>query len=150
MNTVSSTTEASPWLARVHLLALKAGLGYGVASMVTLPFVNAIWLGELPVLAVIQIPKLLLAGWLRVQLVMPAIKAFGYSKGSFSPDYLMARPYGLGLAYSIPLMLVALSLLIPACASRRHWRLALLFFAVLLADGLATYLLADRRSLSLY
>jgi hypothetical protein len=83
-----------------HLNALKGGIGYCVLSIVTLPFVNVIWLGEVPLFLVFQVPKMFLALWLRKNVVMETIKMFGYSKGSFSPDYLMARPYGLGLAYS--------------------------------------------------
>lgn len=131
-------------------MGLKSGIAYCIISILTLPLMNALWLGEIPLLALIQIPKISIAGWLRTEVVMEAIKALGCSKGSFSPDYSTARPYGLGLAYSIPLFLVSLSLLIPACSSWRHRRLAMIFFAVLIVDGFCTYFFTSRRSLSLY
>lgn len=131
-------------------MGLKVGIAYCIASILTLPFMSAVWFGEIPLLALIQIPKISVAGWLRQEVVMEAIKTLGYSKGSFPPDYIMARPYGLGLAYSIPLILVSLSLLIPACSSWRHRRLAMIFFAVMIMDGFCTYIFADRRSFSLY
>ncbi len=147
----SSPTETPPTLvARFHLAGLKAGIAYCVVSILTIPFVGAIWLGELPVLALIQLPKITVAGWLRQHVVMEAIKSLGFSKGSFSPDYAMARPFGLALAYSIPIVLVSLSLLIPGCASWRHRRLALIFFGALMVDCLFVHLFADRRSLSMY
>jgi hypothetical protein len=133
-----------------HLVVLKVGIAYSLLSIVTLPLVGSVWLGEIPLLASIQVPKLFVADWFRSDVVMRAIKVLGFSKGSFSPDYIMARPYGLGLAYSVPLILVSLSLLIPACASRRHRRLALIFFAVLIVDGFCTYFFARQRSLTLY
>jgi len=151
----SADERGAPRLAKFssgwwHLLGLKAGLVWCVASIVTLPFVGAVWLGEIPLLALIQIPKITVAGWLRQHVVMEVIKMLGYSKGSFSPDYVMARPYGLALTYSIPLIVVSLSLLIPGCSSGRHRRLALIFFAALMVDGAFTYIFADRRALSLY
>ena len=145
-----STQPQPPLLARFHLLGLKAGVVYCIVSIVTLPFVGAVWLGELPVLALIQIPKLPLAGWMREHIVMDAIKLLGFSKGSFSPDLITARPYGLGLAYSIPIIVVSLSLLIPGCSSSRHRRWALIFFAALMVDFVFTYIFASRRSLTLY
>jgi hypothetical protein len=130
-------------------MMLKWGIAYCLLSIVTLPFVGSVWLGEIPPLALIQLPKIGVASWLRQHVVMEVIKMLGYSKGS-SPDYVMARPYGLGLAYSIPLILVSLSLLLPGCSSGRHRRLTLIFFAALMVDGVATYVFADRRSFSLY
>jgi hypothetical protein len=150
MDTPSPTQTPPTLVARLHLIGLKAGIAYCAVSIATIPFAGAIWIGELPLLAVIQLPKITVAGWLRQHVVMEAIKSLGFSKGSFSPDYIMARPFGLGLAYSIPIIIVSLSLLIPACSSWRHRRLALVFFACLMVDCLFTYLFANRRSLSLY
>ncbi len=149
MNTPANP-EGKFSLGRWHRLALKGGLAYCVVSIVTLPFIGSVWLGEIPLLALIQLPKIGVASWLREHVVMEVIKMLGWSKGSFSPDYAMARPYGLGLAYSIPLMLVSLSLLPPGCSSGRHRRLTLIFFAALLVDGVFTYVFTDRRSFSLY
>ncbi|MEN6365628.1 MAG: hypothetical protein ABFC88_02305 [Thermoguttaceae bacterium] len=81
-------------------------IGYFALCSVTIPFINAWWLGELPVLAVIQLPKIVFAGWLRTEVVMKAIQLLELSHGSSSPDYSMARPYGLALAYLLPLGIV--------------------------------------------
>src|SRR5262245_60626594 len=77
------------------LMTVKVFVLYFVISMATLPFIDALWLSELPVLAVPQLPKLLIAGWFRTGVVMPAISGLGLSSGSYSPDYIMARPYAL-------------------------------------------------------
>jgi hypothetical protein len=133
-----------------HLVGLKIGIAYCIISILMLPLMNALWLGEIPILALIQLPKVAVASWLREHVVMEMIKMLGWSKGSFSPDYIMARPYGLGLAYSIPLILVSLSLLLPGCSAGRHRRLTLILFAALLVDGVFTYFFTNRRSFSLY
>jgi hypothetical protein len=145
-----ATQSTTPLVARLQERLVKVGIGYCIVSIITLPLANLVWIGELPLLAVVQVPKLAVTGWLRKHVVMEAIKAMGLSKGSFSPDYIMARPFGLGLAYSIPIILVSLSLLLPGCASSSHRRLAIIFIAALLIDGLVTYFLADRHSLSMY
>jgi hypothetical protein len=90
-----------------------------IISILTLPLMNVVWLGEIPLLALIQLPKIAVASWLREHVVMEVIKILGWSKGSFSPDYMTARPYGLGLAYSIPLIFGPLNLLLPGCSSGR-------------------------------
>ncbi|MCC7145917.1 MAG: hypothetical protein IT443_05685 [Phycisphaeraceae bacterium] len=77
-------------------------MAYCVISILTLPFLNSLWLGELPVLALIQVPKVEPAHFAREKIVMPAIRALGLSGGSFSPDYIAARPYGLLLVYLVP------------------------------------------------
>lgn len=129
---------------------VKGLILYFVISMATLPFINALWLGDLPVLAVPQLPKLWIADWLRRGVVMPAIRALGLSSGSFSPDYGMARPYALALAYFIPVV----GLLAVAWVRRRvlqpHrlWSCLLLCVAVL--DYLLTLWLTHTPALSLY
>lgn len=102
--------EQRPRFGGFGSLTLKAVTAYFVVSSLTLPFIDALWMGEVPLLAVIQLPKTALAGWLRTDVVMPAIGALGLSSGSFSPDYVMARPYALAIAYLAFLGLVFLSL----------------------------------------
>jgi hypothetical protein len=102
----SSATRRALREGLAYMLVLRCFVGYFVASALTLPFLNALWLGELPLLAVVQLPKIGLAGWLRTQVVMVVIRALGLSRGSFSPDYIMARPYALVIAYLIPLGII--------------------------------------------
>ena len=92
--------KSPDWVA----FSLKASVLYCVVSIATLPFLDAIWLSEIPVLALVQVPKLLIAGWLRTGVVMAAIRAMGLSSGSFSPDYVLAGPYALGITYLIALL----------------------------------------------
>src|SRR4029078_5978016 len=81
-------------------------VGYCALSCLTLPFIGRVWLGELPVLAVIQLPKIALADWLRTHVVMEAITFLDFSRGSCSPDYILARPYALAIAYLIPMAVI--------------------------------------------
>ena len=38
---------------------------------------------------------------------MPTIRILGVSRGSFSPDYILARPYGLLPVYPVPASAIA-------------------------------------------
>jgi hypothetical protein len=130
---------------------LWTAIAYCCVSCLTLPFINAIWLGELPLLAVIQIPKILFAGWLRTGVVMKVIDVFGLSRGSFSPDYILARPYALAIAYLVPMIvigIIALRRWKPA-DSRRGLLLAG-FFVAAIVDYVCTLLFAEGRGLTIY
>src|SRR3954468_21215999 len=81
--------------------ALRVLTAYFVVSIITLPFLDALWLGELPLPGIVQLPKTAFAGWLRTAVVMPALGPLGRSRGSFSPDYMTARPYALAIAYLV-------------------------------------------------
>lgn len=130
--------------------ALRFGLVCCGLSIVTLPFIDWVWLGEIPLLALIQSPKLTVAHWCRSEMVMPAIKSLGFSHGSFSPDYTLARPYGLLLTYAIPVVLAGASLLLPGCCGDRSRRLVLWLLLALAVDAVCTWFLTAQRGLSLY
>ena len=83
---------------------------YLCASIITVPFAGRVWFGEIPPLALFQLPKLTFAHWLRTDVVMKVIHVLGISRGSYSPDHMAARPYGLLLAYMIPGVLLLLFL----------------------------------------
>lgn len=131
-------------------LGFKGLVLYFVVSMAALPFLNAIWVAEIPVLAIFQLPKLQLAGWLRTDLVMPAIKAVGLSRGSFSPDFVLARPYALAIAYGIPVLgLVAVAMVRSKLTrSSRFWVIVLLALAVV--DYTLTLKFTVQPALTLY
>ena len=133
-------------------LALRLVTGYFVASIVTLPFLDAVWFSEVPVLALVQLPKTALAGWLRTDVVMPAISALGMSRGSFSPDYLMARPYALALAYaSVVLGVGAVALWDRRQSDRRPRRRAwIALLAAAATDFAATLWFAGGPGLTIY
>ena len=92
------------WLSRIiRPVMLKLLVGYFVISAMTLPFLDQLWLGEVPVLALIQLPKVALAHWCQAELVMRGMQIAGLSKGSMSPDLIASRPWGLLLAYVLGL-----------------------------------------------
>ena len=131
-------------------LVLQAVAAYFVASILTLPFLNAIWLGEVPLLALVQLPKVVLAGWLRTDVVMPAIGALGLSRGSFSPDYGMARPYALALAYLVVLGVLFGTLRITGRMPRARFRWACVTLLVAAVDFAFTLWFADGPALTIY
>jgi hypothetical protein len=135
---------------RVYAALLKVLIAYFLLSSVTLPFVPHLWLGELPVLALIQSPKLMPAHWLRTDVVMPAIRRLGLSRGSFSPDYSMAGPYALAITYLLPLAALVAVVWLRTRIDRPFPRLTLLLLAVAALDCLLTLLLSDTRSLTIY
>ena len=126
-------------------------IGWCALSCLTLPFIGRVWLGELPVLAVIQLPKIAVAGWLRTHVVMEAIAFLGFSRGSFSPDYILARPYALALAYLIPMAFIGVASL-RRCRFRDE-RLGFVAVALLVMgviDYVCTLIFSDGRFLTIY
>lgn len=105
-------------------ILLWSSIAYFLVSIITIPFAGSLWWGEMPLLALIQVPKLSSAIWFRTSVVMPWIVKLGYSAGSFSPDYLLARPYGLLFPYALFLIAMLLVLgvrfaLVPRSQRRR-------------------------------
>ena len=128
---------------------IRVLIGYFVVSTLTLPFLNAWWIGELPALALIQAPKAELAGWFRVEVVMQATQWLGLSRGSFSPDYLLARPHGLALAY-LAVLEPLIAVLWFRGRLRQHGIGALLLLGVATIDFAATLAFAQGRFLTVY
>ena len=107
-------------------------IAYFIISMITIPFINSIWFGELPVLAVIQLPKVIPANAIRRYYAVSLAKELNISKGSFSPDYGLARPYALSIIYIIPLLiLVFYALCIKNKKESGKYLLFFLFFSTL-------------------
>src|SRR5437763_1011003 len=106
---------------------------YSAVSSLTLPFLDKLWVGDLPVLAVVQLPKMQLTKWLMHDAVIPLIRMLGLSPGSASPEYAMAGPYALVAAYLIPLGLLLLILWIRTRFARPLWMWAwlLVIFAAI-------------------
>ncbi|MGB0952644.1 MAG: hypothetical protein ACPG31_05430 [Planctomycetota bacterium] len=81
-------------------------------SVATLPFVEEVWVGELPLLAVLQVPKTGIANWVVDPVVIPVMKMTGNDQGSRSPNLIAAQPYAMALtfllAYGSLLLLVKL------------------------------------------
>lgn len=74
-------------------------VGINLVSCATFPFADRFWLGELPVLAIFQFPKLAVAEWIRVHVGIGIIRWFGMTGGSFSLGYIQAGPYALVATY---------------------------------------------------
>jgi hypothetical protein len=104
-----SKSKTPPWReVDYYLLLIRASAIYLVVSSLTLPFLDSVWVGKVPVVALIQLPKTQLANWLMDHGIIPAIRMLGLSPGSPSPEQIMARPYALVAAYLIPFGLLLL------------------------------------------
>lgn len=91
---------------------LKASVLYLLVSSATLPFLFTLWLSELPIFAVIQLPKVFAAKWVRDLIV------FHLLDGPVSPARTLARPYGLAVVYL--LSVIGLLAMGGFCKRREH------------------------------
>lgn len=142
------------WLLRsgpkASIRAMRVLVLYGAASIFTLPMLDWFWIGELPVLALVQLPKTMLASAARYFAVTQLMGPLGVSQGSFSPDWSLARPYALAFAYIVPLVWLLTAVGIrtrfrPPC---RAWACVLLVVATI--DFALTLALAGGPGLSIY
>jgi hypothetical protein len=115
------------------LRLLQSACVYLGLSIVTLPFLDAVWLGELPVLAIGQVPKIDLAHWLRGFIIRHVMWPLGWSRGSASPDLIAASPYALALAYVLPIgmLLAAVAWRTRMPKPHRYWACALVILAAI-------------------
>jgi hypothetical protein len=140
-----------PWLSRmVQPMLLKLAVGYFVISAVTLPFLDTWWLGELPLLALIQLPKVALAHWCQWDLVMKGMHIAGLSKGSVSPDLIASRPWGLLLAYFFALVPIFAVVWFHTRMTQPYGRAASMLAAAAVIDFVVTLLLAGGPGLTIY
>jgi hypothetical protein len=116
-----------------ELRAMKSSIVYLALSIITLPALDSIWLGELPVLAILQLPKTEFARSMRWMMVYYVMGPLGLSRGSFSPDWSAAGPYALALAYAIPIgiLLAIVTWRTRMAAPYRYWAIALVILAVI-------------------
>jgi len=144
------STLLQSWEGRGYRILLKGLIGYCLVCTLTIPFINALWLGEIPLLALVQLPKIEYANWLRSGLVMQAIRLLGLSSGSFSPDYILARPYGLAIAYLFPFAILMAVLWMRTRLVKPYGWLTILLLVVAVIDFVATLVFADQRALTIY
>src|SRR5215207_2597470 len=83
----------------IYLILLRSISAYFLLSSLTIPFMNAIWIGELPVIALVQVPKTEIANRIRHLMSMQLLGPLGLSRGSYSPDWMLARPWALAVVY---------------------------------------------------
>jgi len=135
------------WIARSLLNLLVA---YFVVSAATLPFLNRLWLGEIALPALIQLPKVILAKWCQHELVIRGMRIAGLSTGSMSPDLIASRPWGLLLAYVFALGPVFAVIWYRTRVKKPYGRMALFLAAVAVIDFILTLRLAGGPGLSIY
>jgi hypothetical protein len=146
----SPSTDHRDHEGTLYRILLKSACGYLLLSSVTIPFSNAIWVGELPLLALVQVPKVSLANWLRHLMVMHVLVPIGLSRGSYSPNWTLARPAALAVAYVMPLILL-LGVVLWRRGAGKSWRKWLLLVMVLaVVDYFMTLAFASTRALTLY
>ncbi len=87
---VETPSKASRW---PLVVATCACLYYGI-SAITLPFTNAVWIGEITLLAVLQIPISFLKS-IAQSFLLEAVHALGVSHGSASPDYIATHGWAM-------------------------------------------------------
>ncbi len=83
------------------LVAMKSMTAYFLLSCATLPFLDSLWLGELPVFTVLQVPKVDWAIWLLNVILRKVMWPIGLSISEIT-----ARPYVLALTYLLPVGLL--------------------------------------------
>ena len=123
---------------------------YFVISIVTIPSINSIWIGDIPALAVIQAPKTIPANSMRYYYAAGLAKKLNTSKGSFSPDYEFARPFALIIVYTFPLLILMSYYALIVKDKKGAWKyvLVLLFFSVI--DYFYTLYFSHTPSLTIY
>lgn len=101
-----------------------------------------------PPLAIIQLPKSFLKSVIH-EVLMSAMKGFGWSRGSHSPDYIATHGWAMVLMTTIPALLLIVAL--TGLRRLRHRRTAI---AVILAcatiDAVVTLWFDNVSSLKLY
>ncbi|HBE69082.1 MAG TPA: hypothetical protein DDW52_13110 [Planctomycetaceae bacterium] len=145
ISSVADTTYAGRRWPTV--LGAVACLYYG-ASALSLPFANAIWLGEIPLLATVQVPKSFLKSVVHDGLLC-VVHALGLSSGSASPDYSATHGWAMLVMVAAPALLIVFVL---GFWSHGQVRTRLVAAVLLLAtlDALVTFWFDSSYSLELY
>jgi hypothetical protein len=118
--------------------------------MATIPFIDSVWVGEIPVLATIQLSKTIPATLVRSYYAADLAKKLGISKGSFSPNYRVARRYALLIVYLFPLSALISCYVLFIENKKGIWKylIALLLLSVL--DYFCTLQYAHTPGLTIY
>lgn len=103
--------KASRWPTGLTILVCS----YYVCSSLTLPWSNQFWFGEIPILAIFQLPKAILKSLMQTQL-LSLLHQLGWTYGSASPDYAATHRWALGIAIIAPAVITTVLF----CWSSRH------------------------------
>ena len=146
-NATLKAKAASPTSHWPKLILICAAFYYA-ASAATLPFANTWWVGEVPVLSLIQTPKAILLSAIH----QPLFHIFGSSNlshGSHSPDYMTTHGWAMVVMLTAPaLVLVAVLFYQLSAPTRRRWIAFLVLLAAL--DGVTTMLFENYSNLKLF
>jgi hypothetical protein len=120
---------------------------YFLVSALTLPFVNKLWFGEIPPLAIVQLPKSFFKSIVH-QVLMSMVNSFGLSRGSFSPDYIATHGWAMIATVSVPALFVIMVFSLMRSLPRRRLIGAILICAAL--DAVVTLWFDSVSNLKLY
>jgi len=121
---------------------------YYAISAITLPFTNAVWFGEIPPLAILQIPKSFIKSVVQ-EFLLRAVHVLGLSHGSASPDYIATHGWAMVIMAAAPaLLLVAVFAFLRRDRMRDRLIAAVLIFALI--DAIVTLWFDSTSSLKLY
>ena len=128
-------------------MATCACVYYGISAM-TLPFTNAVWCGEVPLLAILQIPKSFIKFVIQ-DFLLHAVNVLDLSQGSASPDYIATHGWAMVIMAAAPALL-----LVAVFAFLRHDRMRNRLIAVVLIfasiDAIVTIWFDSSSSLKLF
>ena len=114
----------------------------------TLPFANKVWLGEIPLLGLIQLPKSVLKSVVQ-DILLAALNGVNASSGSYSMDYITTHGWAmLNMVAVPPVMLIAVLTCLQRLPSRR-W-LVILMLAGAFIDAAVTLWIDNVSNLKLY
>lgn len=113
------------------VLCIYFGLG-----ILTLPFLNSLWYGDLPLLAILHLPVLIPAKFIRRQMTLMALKLKIKPLFSFSPAWRFFGPYALLIVLLIPLAISALGFI----KNRKNTKYSNKYFYLLLLLSIIYFL----------
>ena len=129
------------------VIALFACIYYA-GSALTLPFVNTIWLGEVPPLAVMQLPKSFLKSVVH-EILMSVVNVLGMSQGSFSPDYGATHNWAMGVMTAVPALLLSSMFMLLRHVSHRRRLIAMILICATI-DAIVTFWFDNAFDLKLF
>jgi hypothetical protein len=146
---VQDTVPDTPsWSARWLVRFSRCAAVYWCLSVLTLPFVDIFWMGEMAILAPIQLPKSGLKA--HVQDVMVSLlPVLGLARGSRSPDLILTHPWAMGVMLAAPAILLLCLLVSFPSVPQRHRRI-LIIFLLACADAAVTVAFCMYSRLSIF
>src|SRR5262249_37775788 len=93
------------WLRLISVALVGLAIYYYTYSFLTLPFVDDLWFGGIPPLAIVQLPKSMLNHRIQDYLIS-WLPSLGLASGSPSPDMMLTGPWALGLTVTLPALVI--------------------------------------------